>query len=369
MGLIDAIILLVIQPSQIRLAGVFFLQRDGKMDEKIYTTYEERIKILQNRNMTINNSASIHRSVINEYNYYNVINAYKDLFLDSSNLSEKYIDGTTPVQLLAVYKFDEALRMILLKYLLQIEEKIKHYITQAFFEHFLNEANLSQADKDTLHKDTTYLDVNFYDTSTSEKQATHSVFQSKAYSQISFQYSKDNSSIKKYKDEHNYIPMWVLFNVLMFGNISKLFTILKKEIKIKVMKYMGITWTFQIELETINQFESTLEILTLARNICAHNERLYCFKHNISLKDRYLSFKDVLPSPEDKNFRDKANMKFSIFSVVFLISKFIEKKEKNCMLNEINEEFNKLEEELSTIKIDDVLSYMKMPKDWYEKLS
>ena len=121
MGLIDAIILLVIQPSQIRLAGV--LQRDGKMDEKIYTTYEERIKILQNRNMTINNSASIHRSVINEYNYYNVINAYKDLFLDSSNLSEKYIDGTTPVQLLAVYKFDEALRMILLKYLLQIEEK------------------------------------------------------------------------------------------------------------------------------------------------------------------------------------------------------------------------------------------------------
>ena len=39
------------------------------------------------------------------------------------------------------------------------------------------------------------------------------------------------------------------------------------------------------------------------------------------------------------------------------------------MLNEINEEFNKLEEELSTIKIDDVLSYMKMPKDWYEKLS
>ena len=83
------------------------------------------------------------------------------------------------------------------------------------------------------------------------------------------------------------------------------------------MKYMGITWTFQIELETINQFESTLEILTLARNICAHNERLYCFKHNISLKDRYLSFKDVLPSPEDKNFRDKANMKFSIFRLFF----------------------------------------------------
>ena len=78
-------------------------------------------------------------------------------------------------------------------------KKNKALYYTSIFEHFLNEANLSQADKDTLHKDTTYLDVNFYDTSTSEKQATHSVFQSKAYSQISFQYSKDNSSIKSTK--------------------------------------------------------------------------------------------------------------------------------------------------------------------------
>lgn len=339
------------------------------MDEKVFTTYEERIEILKKRNMNINTRSSIHRNVIREYNYYNIINAYKDPFLEKNSENEQYINGTTPNQLLALYKFDEALRMILLKYLLQIEEKMKHYITQAFFEFFLNDENLSEAEKDTLHKDTTYLDVSYYDTSTSKKQSTHSGFQSKAYSQINFQYEKDNSSIKKYKDEHGYIPMWVLFNVLMFGNISKLFTILKKEIKIKIMQFMNITWPYQLEEETINQFEATLEILTLARNICAHNERLYCFKHNLSLKDRYLSFKDVLPTPEDENFSDKANMKFSIFSVVFLISKFIEKKEKRSMLNEIKKEFNKLEKELSTIKIDDVLSYMKMPKNWKEKLT
>lgn len=93
------------------------------MDEKVFTTYEERIEILKKRNMNINTRSSIHRNVIREYNYYNIINAYKDPFLEKNSENEQYINGTTPNQLLALYKFDEALRMILLKYLLQIEEK------------------------------------------------------------------------------------------------------------------------------------------------------------------------------------------------------------------------------------------------------
>ncbi|MBE5674515.1 Abi family protein [Staphylococcus sp. SS35] len=339
------------------------------MSEKVYTTYEERIKILQDRDMTINNSSSIHKKVISEYNYYNVINAYKDLFLDSNKSTEKYIDGTTPDQLLALYKFDESLRIILLKYLLQIEEKVKHYITQSFFDYFLNDDTLSQAEKESLHKDNSYTNESYYDTSTDEKILTHSGFQKIAYNQIDFQYKKGNSSIKKYKDEHGYTPMWVLFNILMFGNISKLFTILKKEIKIKVMKHMGVKWTYQLEDETIEQFENTLEILTLARNICAHNERLYCFKHDIALKDRYLSFRDALPSPNDKDFEMKANMKFSIFSVIFLISKFIENNEKKVMLEEITKEFDYLEKNLSTIQVSDVLRYMYMPNNWNQNLS
>ncbi|UXR78280.1 MULTISPECIES: Abi family protein [unclassified Staphylococcus] len=339
------------------------------MSEKIYKTDEERIEILKERNMTINKESSIHREVISNYNYYNVVNAYKDLFLEKGTQSERYISGTTPDQLLAIYKFDEALRITLLRYLLKIEEKVKHCITQSFFSHFLNDENLAQSEKDTLHKDSSYINKKYYDTSNSKKEDTFSRFQEIAYNQINSQYKKDNSSIKKYKDEHGYIPMWVLFNILMFGNISKFFTILNKDIKVKVMKLMGIKWGFQVEQETIEQFESTLEILTLARNVCAHNERLYCFKHNIPLKDRYLSFKKALPSPEESDFNAKANMKFSIYSVIFLISKFIEKTENQAMLDEINREVEKLEESLSAIDIYEVLGYMKMPNNWEKKLS
>lgn len=340
-----------------------------RVSEKVYKTDEERIEILKKRNMTIDEESSIHREVITNYNYYNVVNAYKDLFLEKDTQSEQYINGTTPDQLLAIYKFDEALRIILLRYLLKIEEKVKHCITQSFFSHFLNDENLTQNEKDTLHKDSSYINKKYYDTSDSQKEGTFARFQEIAYNQISSQYKKDNSSIKKYKDEHGYIPMWVLFNILMFGNISKFFTILNKDIKIKVMKLMDIKWNFQVEQETIEQFESTLEILTLARNVCADNERLYCFTHKISLKDRYLSFKEALPSPKDRDFNAKANMKFSIFSVIFLISKFIKKTENQAMLNEINKEVEKLEESLSAIDIYEVLRYMKMPNDWEKKLS
>ncbi len=340
-----------------------------KLAEKFYKTYKERIEILTDRNMTINKRSSIHRKVISDYNYYNVINAYKDLFLEKNKQSEQYINGTTPDQLLAIYKFDEALRIILLRYLLKIEEKVKHCITQSFFSHVLNDENLNESEKRSLHKDSTYINIKYYDTSNTDKKETFAKFQEIAYKQINTQYKKDNSSIKKYKDEHGYIPMWVLFNVLMFGNISKYFTILNRDIKIRVMKLMGIKWNFQVEEETIQQFESTLEILTLARNVCAHNERLYCFKHNIPLKDRYLSFNKALPAWGDDDFNEKSKMKFSIFSVIFLIGKFVEMKENQTMLKEIDKEVLKLEKKLSTIDIYEVLTYMKMPNDWKDKLS
>lgn len=338
------------------------------MNEKIFTDYNERIDILRNRNMTINKRSSIHRNVIKNYNYYNVINAYKDLFLEVINPEEKYKSGTTPDQLLALYKFDENLRIILLRYILQIEEKIKHHITQSFFGHFSSSEQLTDIEKQELHRDTAYLNINYYDISSKEKRVTYSKFQRIVNNMIGRHYDKDNSSIKKYKDEHQYIPMWVLFNILMFGNISKYFTILKKEIKKDVMKQLGVTWTFQIEEETINQFESTLEILTLARNICAHNERLYCFQHNIVLKDRFLSFRNALPQPQDVKFKNRTTMKYSIYSVLFLVSNFINEKEKRLMLKEIDKEIQYLDKKLHTISVDDVLRYMNMNHNWYEKL-
>lgn len=344
------------------------------IEEKIYQNYDDRIETLRKRNMTISKKSSKHRSVIKNYNYYNVINGYKDLFLINTGLNEKYKDGTTPNELFALFKFDERLRIIVLEFLLPIEERLKHCITQSFYEHHLNRTDLDDEDKKKLHRESVYLRKEFYNCKNiknnvdSEKEKTYKKFYKIANEQINFQYYKGNESIKKYKDEHQYIPMWVLFNILMFGNMSKLFSILPVEIKKDVMQKMGMKWNFQLEDETIKQFEFTLEILTLARNRSAHNERLYTFKHNMPLKDRFLSFRDALPSINDIKFPNRSEMKFGIFSVLFLITKFSSEKDSKKMIKLLSREIEILEKELKVINSKDVLKLMNMNHDWEDFL-
>lgn len=339
--------------------------------EKIYQDYHERIETLKNRNMTINTRSSKHRDVIKNFNYYNVINGYKDLFLVNNSSTEKFKTGTTPNELFALYKFDERLRIIVLEFLLPIEERLKHNITQSFYEYHLKRQDLSEEKKKRLHRETLYLRKEFYECKDSQgnndnrKDFTYQKFNKIANDQINYQYYKGNESIKKYKDEHQYIPMWVLFNILMFGNMSKLFTILPQEVKKDVMRRMGLSWGFQLETQTIEQFEYTLEILTLARNRSAHNERLYNFKHNMPLKDRYLSFKDALPSVNDTvSYPNRSEMKFSIFSILFLIAHFSSKGDNKRMVKYLSKEVKKLAKELHVINEKDVLRFMNMNHDW-----
>lgn len=337
------------------------------MVKKPYSTYERRISILESRNMTINKNLIEHTNVLKSYNYYNVVNGYKDLFLDKGQKEERYLQGTTPDQLLALYEFDEELRLVLLRYLLKIEEKLKHYITQSFYDFYNSSEQITDEDKENLYMENTYLSKIFYDTASPEKEKTYNKFVSKVSENIAI-HQRRNSSIKKYKEEHRYIPMWVLFNILMFGNISKYFTILKKDIKKEVMKKLDIKWTYQLETETIGQFEDTLEILTLTRNFSAHNERLYCFKHNMVLKDRYLNFRNALPHVEDLKYPNRSEMKFGIFSSIFLITKFISKKEKEELVDSLIKAREKLKDKLVTINIDDVFKHMNMNHNWEELL-
>lgn len=336
--------------------------------EKHYKSYEERIQILTDRNMTINKRSSIHRNLMNNYNYYNIINGYKDLFLENNN-QEKYKTGSSPDQLFALYKFDERLRIILLEFLLPIEEKLKHEISQCFHEYFINDINTTKYDKDRLHREAIYQKREFYDLRNKRQERTFSKYIEISQSEIATQYRKGNNSIQNYKDSHQYIPMWVLFNILTFGNMSKLFTILKLDIKIQVMKKMGIYWDFPNQRNTIDQFEKTLEILTLARNRCAHSERLYTFSHTMPLKDNFLDFKSVLPKPNDTlNYPNRSEMKFGIFSVIFLIYRLSIPKDSKKMIKMIKRELAKLEKSLVTITKDDVLKLMNMNHDWEELL-
>lgn len=337
-------------------------------DEKVYKSIPERIRILESRNMTINQKSIVHRRVLEDYSYYNIVNGYKQIFLEhekSDTVEEKYKSGTTPDQLFYLYKFDEKIRLILLEYVLQIEEKIKNAIPHAFYEYYLDPTltTISQMDKDALHKDSEYFKAKYYDTTTPAKTNIQRKFVEISSNTLNRQYSNGNGSIIRYKDMHGYTPMWVLFNVLTFGNISKLFSILPKDVKLKTMNKLNITAaTFQLEDETVEHFEKTLEILAMFRNVCAHNERTYCFKHNLSLRDRYMNIGSKLP--DQSTYSNVPQMKYSIYSVIVLMTLFLSKRDVNKIKGSISKEFENLEKKLTVIDIDDVKKVMYMDHEW-----
>lgn len=73
--------------------------------------------------------------ILESENYYNIINGYKELFLDSKatkNTDERYKAGTTFDEVYALYNFDRELRHIYLKYLLKLENTFKTVIAHEF---------------------------------------------------------------------------------------------------------------------------------------------------------------------------------------------------------------------------------------------
>lgn len=89
------------------------------MPDKEYKTYRQLITILRNRGMVIQKGSQGSRAmeILEQENFYNVINGYKDLFLDpaSTPAAEKYKTGATFNEVYALYSFDREVRHIYLK--------------------------------------------------------------------------------------------------------------------------------------------------------------------------------------------------------------------------------------------------------------
>ncbi|PTF88772.1 CAAX protease, partial [Staphylococcus chromogenes] len=59
---------------------------------KPFKTYEEQIQILKNRGLTISDED---KGDLENENYYNVINGYKDLFLMKKPASDEFLEPET----------------------------------------------------------------------------------------------------------------------------------------------------------------------------------------------------------------------------------------------------------------------------------
>lgn len=220
---------------------------------KPFKSFDEQFAILQKHKLIINSSEKT-KYYLKLYGYYPLINGYKDAFQLKKENKRFYRPGTKFDEIVYLYSFDYILRNILLESLFVIEKRLKSIISYVFSSVY-GESHL------------TYLTPNCFNTNNPKNKLRVSALIKKMNSTLIE--NNEKNVIKHYQTVHQAVPLWVLFTISTFGQVSKFFANLKDKEQQKIATEFSLNPT---------ELRSMLYFLNRIRNICAHGERLYSFK-------------------------------------------------------------------------------------------
>lgn len=286
---------------------------------KQYKTDEELLDYLETKNVIIKNREWALKK-LEKYTYYSIINSYKYNFKDSNN---NYLSNVSFEEIYALYEFDKNLKLIMLKYVLEVESFIKSLMSS----HISN-----------IYGIEIYLNVNNLDSNAD--LAVRKRLIDKINEEINRNYGI-HLAITHYKDNYGFVPPFVLTKILTFGVISSYYGLLKQTDRQIIAK------RFKISDVVLKQI---LRCLTSIRNICAHNDRLFCYRDKYTLK-----FKEI-----DANYVIKDNLT-NLYMMIKSMQIILDKKQYNSLVKAIEKEINKLENKLNSINIKSILRIMGYP--------
>ncbi len=242
------------------------------MNKKQFLTYEEQIIFLEEKKGLIISDKEYARRILLKIGYFPLINGYKEIFKEST--TDQFQRGTTFEDIYELYCFDNDLRNIFIKYILVVERNIKSSLSY----HFCNEYGDLQSD---------YLNVSNYDYTGKKKNVINKMLKVMSGQ---LRHDSDYVYIRHYMRIYQYVPLWVLMNVLTIGQLSKIYASQKGRIQIKVCRDLGSL--------KVNELGKMLAVMTKFRNVCAHNDRLFDFRTKDALLDRYIY--ERLQIPKEK---------------------------------------------------------------------
>ena len=321
--------------------------------DKVFSTIEVQIKNLDSRGLNVDDPEV--KNILEMENYYNVVNGYKELFIDLTGTEpdEKYKDGTNFSELYALYLFDRELKNIFIKYILEIENSIKAVIAHDFskkygHDNYLKISNFDIRVKPWEKKKTT-----------AQKIGAISELIANIQRDISRQLSKNNPMISHYMLNYGYVPLWVLVNSLTLGTISVLYSFLKEKDQNDVGRKFNLR---------PDEMTKILFVLTIYRNACAHDERLYNLKAlKVDMKPNMIktnAIHDKLNIPRDSS-NNPIFGKNDLFSIVIICKLILKKDSFSRFTDLIKVQIEHLSNSLKTIEIQEVLNEMGFPSNWY----
>ena len=254
---------------------------------------------------------------IKKYSYYSIINTYKDVFKDSSN---NYKNNVTFDEIYSLYEFDKNIRSIFLKYILEIETVIKSLLAELL---------------SLKYGIDNYLLKNNFDNNINSKIIQDNI--DKINEEIAKQNGK-HEAITHYINEYGFVPPFVLIKILTWGELSRLYSMLKQTDRQAISKEFKVPDNF---------LKQVLKNITMIRNICAHNDRMFSF-HSKFL----ITFKII-----DINYKNKDNST-NVYMIMKSMQRLLDKNKSDEFERLVNLEIEKLKANIKSVGINLILYLM-----------
>lgn len=272
--------------------------------DKEFKLIKDQINILKNRNVIINDETKAKRFLL-FHNYFDVINAFENLFLDKNCIKKQYIKMHFE-DFVECYQFDNKLKIALLELVFEIEETLRTQIAYYFAEkycydishtvEYTNKLNFNIPNNvDLLNKFNEFLlfRQNKYD-----KQG---VLRKKCY----IDWAKDEYD---YISEYNNPPIWILIKTLPFGSLYYFYVFLTNDLQEKIKNNIAGNSI------SVDAFTQALEIIKNLRNNCAHLEMITKIRINTQKLNKN--------SIDIKTFLDINKKNLSIIDILKILKLF-----------------------------------------------
>lgn len=321
---------------------------------KPFRTYRQQLKILRARNLSCQDGTRAVK-ILKRENYYNIINGYKEIFLDTSSSVEWFKEGTSLENIYALYQFDRNLRSVILKNILCVETFLKA-LTSYYFEKKYRTAF-------------SYLDINNF--SSKNIQET-----TKLIARLSNEIQKNTERIRPgqaptspflhYLSKYQELPMWVLVKKLTLGEIVHFYKALTEDVQLQILEEFCKSYKAEYSYNycscaaDIEKFCAILSFINEFRNICAHEDRLY----DHSVKNR----SHKIPPVSYFFMAQPLTFKSVVFDVFLIMGFFLTKKDYRKLRSDIAAEITQLQNELPQSIMNNVLIKMGMRKTWKNDL-
>ena len=308
---------------------------------KTFKTHVEQLELLKRKHLCICDE-NFALQILQRENYFNLINGYRHLFLDDAE-TKTFNSNATFEEVYHLYLFDRKLRNLLLEHLLAFETALKSKISYHF-------SNVHPHPND-------YLDIANYSTQPSLSETVSNLIAS-THTVIQKESVKSNAT-RHYLNHYQSVPLWVLIKSFNFGHTRLFFSCLTPQLRTSIAKTMSNEFNSDYQTTHIIRPESIdaiIKTINFYRNVCAHEERLFCFKITHPSKSNQIA--------KMLQIDNQLLVKGNLFTLITFLKLVLPKSNYLELLENLDQLFQTIETTIKSIEFEVVLMSMGFSNNW-----